>query len=328
MKATPRVFVYCPYGNATGGTELLHQLVHKVGELGIQSAIIYWPKRNNAVPHEAFEAYNVRIATPDDVGVEDVVVLPEIFTRIRSRVNTRRVYCWWLSVDNYYFAKDLGRGRINRFLLNRLHSQRYLFFENSLREIEGHLCQSMYAEAHLRLKGISNVRFLGDYINKSFFKEEIDLIGRRNVVAYNPKKGASFTRKVIESNPDINFVPIINMAREEVINLLNSSKVYLDLGYHPGMDRIPREAASLGCIILTNTMGSAANDFDVPVGFNYKFPLEAGFENLVGQKIRSIFSNYEAAFADLERYRHMISLQESRFEEDVKAFLRQIGCRY
>lgn len=327
MKKSPRVFVYCPYGNATGGTELLHQLVHKIGALGIQSSIVYWPAQSDAAPHEAFKAYNVRVADPQDICEDDVVVLPEIFARLRSSVHTKRIYCWWLSVDNYYFAKDFGRGKINRFILNRLNSQKYFFFEKSLKEIEGHLCQSMYAELHLKSKGIKSIRFLGDYINSSFFAEKITSLHRNNIVVYNPKKGSVFTQKVIEENPDIEFVPIVNMTREEVISLLKVSKVYLDLGYHPGMDRIPREAASLGCIVLTNKMGSAANDYDVPVGTNYKFALEGDFEKLIGQRIKSIFKSYEAAFSDLEQYRRMISLQEANFEKDVGLFLRQVGCQ-
>jgi hypothetical protein len=55
------------------------------------------------------------------------------------------------------------------------------------------------------------------------------------------------------------------MSRKEVISSLTSSKIYLDLGIHPGTDRIPREAALLGCVIVTNKRGSAGNKIDVDI---------------------------------------------------------------
>lgn len=49
---------------------------------------------------------------------------------------------------------------------------------------------------------------------------------------------------------ELNFKPIINMTRDEVIRELQRAKVYIDFGNHPGKDRIPREAAILGCCAI------------------------------------------------------------------------------
>lgn len=52
---------------------------------------------------------------------------------------------------------------------------------------------------------------------------------------------------------------------------MSKSKVYIDFGNHPGKDRIPREAAISGCIVITGKRGAAAFAEDVCIPETYKF---------------------------------------------------------
>ena len=45
----------------------------------------------------------------------------------------------------------------------------------------------------------------------------------------------------------------------------------MDFGFHPGQDRLPREAAILKNCIITNKEGSAAIFQDVPIADEFKF---------------------------------------------------------
>lgn len=326
MVEATQVYVFCPAGNATGGTELLHQLSHKLALIpGVRSSIIYWPFSSGSTTNAAFASYNVSVASPSDVGVSDVVILPEVFSHLRERFSKSRIFIWWLSVDNYYFSLDKGRWRLNKFLLTKFRSQSYMFFEKSLRLVEGHLCQSNYAMQHLQKKNIDRRFFLGDYLNASFLAKYPQTEGRSDIVVYNPKKGARHTEKLMSAHPDILFRPIENMDRRQVVDLLKSAKVYLDLGYHPGMDRIPREAAALGCIVLTSTMGSAGNKDDLPICDSLKFSLDSGFEGRIGEKIRAVFRDFPKFFRDFDGYRDFIWGQELAFEHDLERFAVLIG---
>ena len=51
--------------------------------------------------------------------------------------------------------------------------------------------------------------------------------------------------KLLIKKNDFNFVPLINLNNDEIINTLSKSKIYIDIGSHPGKDRLPREAALL-----------------------------------------------------------------------------------
>ena len=75
-----------------------------------------------------------------------------------------------------------------------------------------------------------------------------------------------FTRALMAAAPaHFRWVPIQNMTPVEVASLLGRSKVYIDFGAHPGRDRIPREAALCGCVVITGTQGSVALTVNLPL---------------------------------------------------------------
>ncbi len=183
-----------------------------------------------------------------------------------------------------------------------------------------HLVQSFYAKEHLEKAGISKekILYLSDYLNLDFLNIQTDLSKKENIVAYNPKKGFEFTKEIIQSALDIRFVPLINMTRQQIIETLQKAKVYIDFGNHPGKDRIPREAAILGCCVITGKRGSAAYFEDVPIPENYKF--EDKEENIpkIIAKIKDCFENFEERYKDFEYYREIIKQEPQKFVEDLK----------
>jgi hypothetical protein len=175
---------------------------------------------------------------------------------------------------------------------------------------------------HLKTKGIKDVAYLSDYLNKEFLEIETDENKKENIVAYNPTKGFKFTRRLIKIAPDFRFIPIQNMTREEVIGLLKRAKVYIDFGNHPGKDRIPREAAMLNCCIITNRRGSANFFEDVSILDDYKFD-EADPE-IVINKIKDCFENFKERTKDFADYRKIINTEPSRFISDIKKIFIKI----
>jgi hypothetical protein len=160
--------------------------------------------------------------------------------------------------------------------------------------------------------------YLSDYLNPDFLKIKTDLSKKENIVAYNPKKGFSFTKKIISNAKDIKFVPLINMTRQQVIETLQRAKLYIDFGNHPGKDRIPREAAILGCCVITGKRGSAAFFEDVPIPDEYKF--EDKEENIpkIIDKIYDCFENFEERYESFNYYRQVIQSEPQKFIDDLK----------
>ena len=115
----------------------------------------------------------------------------------------------------------------------------------------------------------------------------------------------------------MSWIPLENLNRAELISLIQSAKLYIDFGNHPGKDRLPRECAINGCCIITGKRGSAAFFEDVPIKNKYKFDQTKKSIETIIKRIRWILSNYEQAIFDFSDYRNKIKIEKEEFVKQV-----------
>ncbi|MGB9794733.1 hypothetical protein [Caldisericum exile] len=343
---TTKIYIACPANYASGGPELLHQLgYHFINDLNVPAFMYYYNFDNSKFKtpvHPEYEFYNVpytlEISEEEDIE-KNILIVPEILSGLSllPKYKNIRKGVWFLSVDNYYFSriakKDFFFQRALNKLMRLFHKPPLfdIFSENNLNKLA-----KKYDYRHDQLlkladfyitnsnrgmnwfKDLNPLYFLSEYLNPEFLKIQTDLSKKENIIAYNPKKGFSFTKKIISSARNIKFVPLINMSREEVIKALQKAKVYIDFGNHPGKDRLPREAAILGCCVITGKRGSAAFFEDVPIPDEYKF--EDREENIpkIIEKIRDCFENFKERYKDFDYYRQVIKNEPQKFVEDLR----------
>ena len=109
------------------------------------------------------------------------------------------------------------------------------------------------------------------------------------------------------------------MTTQEVVQLVRSAKVYIDFGNHPGKDRIPREAAIGGCIVITGKKGSAAFEEDVPIPNKYKFDEEKNTNVEIIETLKFALANYEEEQKLFKNYINVISEEKNEFIEDIRS---------
>jgi len=343
-----KIFIACPANTATGGPELLHQLAyHLRKDLSIDAYMYYYNfdenKFKNPV-HREYEKYDNPFVTKLN-EIEDnkknIIIVPEIQEGINLLQHFKNIRkgVWFLSVDNYYLSKLTKKDFFIRRALNKITKiffgkplinfditseeilmklvEKYDYKKDPLLKLSDfYMFQSYYAFEHF--KELDPKYYLSDYLNKSFLETKTDLSKKENTAAYNPKKGSSFTKKIISSAKDIKFVPLINMSRDEVIKTLQKAKVYIDFGNHPGKDRIPREAAILGCCVITGKRGSAAFFEDVPIPDEYKFDDKEENIPKIIDRIKDCFDNFDERYKDFEYYREFIKKEPSKFIDDLR----------
>jgi len=338
------VYIMAPANAATGGPELLHQLAYHLREdLKINTYMYYIPCDHPSPIHSEYQQYNNPFARRIEDKEKNILIVPEIANTIVTLKEYSKIKkcIWWLSVDNFYLTTLLS-GKKNFFFYKAINKIWKIFFKSPLINIEMkiykkvdsnliklpkeiknvnfYLVQSFYALNHLISKGIQKekILYLSDYLNENFLKTKTELFKKENIVVYNPKKGYNFTKKIIERTKDIEFVPIINMTRQQVVETLKKAKVYIDFGNHPGKDRIPREAAILGCCVITGKRGSAAFYEDVPIPKEYKFDERNKNIPEIINKIRDCFENFDERYKDFDHYREVIKQEPQKFVEDLK----------
>lgn len=341
------IYIVAPAKVATGGPELLHQLAHLLkNKLKLKVFMYYQPLVENPI-HNDYLEYKVPYVDKIDDSKTNIIIVPELYEYIKILANYNNIQkvLWWLSVDFFYSSKFYNDEKIKSFLckLNNFISNKTgllplidipsctlkyydkynLANEEFINSIDLHCVQSEYAKVTLEQSGIKNITKLSDYLNEDFMKIRPNNNNKENIVAYNPKKGVKFTNALKSIASDIKFVAIENMTREEVIKLLQKSKVYIDFGNHPGKDRIPREAAILNCVVLTGKRGSAKYKDDVFIDEEFKFDeSDSSFKKIL-EKIIYIFDNFEHENQKFDLYREKIKREKDDFlVEAQKTFVK------
>ena len=229
---------------------------------------------------------------------ENIMFVPEVvpLTDVRKRFQNIRLVVAWLSITSGLPLLD-----------------HYLTWPDVT-----HVFQSFRAHrdvlARAKELGLPEPRWFDvcDYINLDAFQQTWDRSQKKNQLAWNPVKDH------IAGQLGLPCVPLFNMPRTQVIETLKQSKVYVDCGGHPGRDRIPREAALLGCIVVTNTAGTAECFEDVPLMTK---ALNVG--ELI-QHVQNGFERYDDLLVGQESYIQTIIHQKEVCSEQMKVFLKDM----
>lgn len=313
------VFVVCPANSQSGGPELCHQLAHTLNcaEPG-RAAIVYNPFELRHKTPPFYSRYNAPPAMIGDIPPGATVVLPETYGSVMDRFPDARIVFWWMSVNNFHVAAAGAAGAQMEALRHR---------------VALHLYQSEYARTFLHTANLGPAARLSDYLASDYIRA----IGgarprlRRELIAFNPAKGLQRTgtifqalAKGVREAPKV--VALEGMTREQIRQVLAETKVYIDFGEHPGKDRMPREAAAMGCCVLTNRRGSAANDIDVPIPPDCKIDdRKPRFEMRAAGKIHKLLSDFHQQTPRFDEYRRIIASEPVLFEADADAvFARQV----
>lgn len=320
------VYVVSPAHFKTGGTELAHQLVWLYNQNGICAKIAYLEAEKHAEPlNPAFRQYVQEWCTFESVKdvKNNIVILPEIHTELVLNFKNAHTVIWWMSVDNY--LEGISFNALKKHI-GFLRAVKHTFFNGILKKkklkekgvylAELNLYQSEYAKRYLLTKKLTNILPLSDYINDLYFQNGTQL-ERKDIVLYNPRKGYRFTKKIISKAPQFHWVALERLSTEEVVNLLRSSKVYIDFGNHPGKDRFPREAAISGCCIITGRRGAAGNPIDIAIPENYKFDDTAKSIPHIIDLISKCIVDFENTQKDFMDYRKKITLEKEIFRQEA-----------
>lgn len=310
----------------TGGPEALHQLAYTINQHGGNAQMAYFGSKSRVhlLPDRiraemapdtpgltAYAAYEPRPLQEMVFGPDTLLVFPEISVQQAREVNAGNKAVWWLSVDN---ALNQNPNLRYQSYLD------YLFADASL----VHLYQSDYARDFLVKSGARQIYPVFDYTDPNFLHAAPAASTRQPRVAYFPRKGgdkaALFVAQSQASNQPLAFAPIENMSKAQVKETLENCTVYIDFGHHPGKDRVPREAACAGAVVLLHEQGAAQFFTDHPLDTRYVFSLADIQSGKLQALVHEIIANPEPHLQAQSYYRQKIWLEREEFNLQVKSF--------
>ena len=347
------IYILCPANIHTGGPKCLHQLGYEIkNKLKNKVYMFYFPlfeeKFTNPV-HENYQQYKIPLSSKIEDTEDNILIIPEMNKTIQISKKFKNIQkvLWWLSIDFFLLTKFNDNypkyirslikipynlififNKLTNCMFGNLSLPKYLKFIYinlsfvnvfKLKDIKLNLTHSIYQENILKQKGIKSL-MLSDFIDDEFFEigEKINLKEKKNIVCYNPKKSSFFMKKIIDANPKVEFVPLINLSKKEIIETLLKSKIYVDFGFHPGQDQMPREAAILKNCIITNKEGSASHYEDVSINNEFKFDEKNKNLAKINIRINELFNNYNIHLDKFENYRKKLKDQKKTFKKQIE----------
>jgi hypothetical protein len=324
------VLIFCPeYLN--GGCEALHQLGHQINRNGGSAHMAYYGPYSSleldgdmlrchlaASPIPGYFArYEPTALREARLGPDTLLVFPEVLSELAAtRDNRYQRALWWLSVDNAIEQ--------NHALLDASYRRSVVADSGLL-----HFHQSDYARAFLQANGASRYHALSDYTDPDFIHHGLNpadnkrISERTNRICYFPNKGAALAARFIDGRDamlqNVEFLAIRGMSRAQVRDALFGARLYLDFGNHPGKDRVPREAAIAGAIVLLHRAGAALCYADHPLPAEYRFNEDDIATGELQRKVAAILDQPEAHFAAQRMYREAVLHEQERFDLEVRS---------
>ncbi|SDQ79678.1 hypothetical protein [Microbacterium sp. cf332] len=331
-----RIFVLYPRGQRTGGPEALHQLVDSLRRQGADASLVPLESTRHAPRVDAYEHYDAPEAAIVD-RPESLVIAPESAVHRLSALNHAGTACWWLSIDYsvpFYsrqeyadraFARRIGVAHRawepNRLASTYRHLLARTFRRRELRPMH-HLAQSEYARSFLRIEADVDAALVSDYIPRAIIDAELSTATeRRRAVAFNPKKASWVPDLLGPHLADVEWIPLTGMTPEGVAHALHSSAAYFDPGFHPGRDRMPREAALLGAVSVLARRGAGAFWADTPLPWQHKVAVTDVFAADAAAALETVLAAPAQAAAEQAQYRRWIDGDRERFDSEVAGVL-------
>jgi hypothetical protein len=325
------VLIFCPeYLN--GGCEALHQLGYHIARHGGTAHMAYYTPlshleldgdilRCHPAPSPIpryFARYQPQVLREARLGPDTLVVLPEVLTQFAAISDARyQRALWWLSVDNAILQDSA--------LLDAAYRGQF-FADPDL----AHLHQSDYARSFLQGNAAVRYHALSDYTDPDFIhrslieSENPPISDRPDTICYFPNKGAELASRFINGRDGLTrrgeFLPIHGMTKAQVRDALFGARLYIDFGNHAGKDRVPREAAIAGAVVLLHAAGAARFYADHPLPAEYLFTEDDIATGRLRQKVTAILDDVATHFARQLTYRDTILHERERFDLEVRSF--------
>lgn len=291
-------------------------LAGELRQLGINAYLSYFPSRSGTSIPDAYRHYGAVLGAFTDTP-DSAVIVPEIYTIPALGLKSQRRFVWWLSLSNFYGWKGDSVFRDAFRSIRTLVRGRRPFGVQSLSGLT-HLSQSDTVSCHLEARRISSFP-LCDFVNPVFLVPPRAVHQRHNVILFNESKSARPVSQLQREYPHLAFRGLQGLSALDLRDVYRSSKLFVDFGPHPGRDRMPREAVSQGCTLITGLKGTAANSKDVPIPLRYKLDQTSrAFSRQFGEVSSEILSSYQSIFErDFASFQTLTLAERESFRREL-----------
>jgi hypothetical protein len=350
------VYILAPAGVYTGGPTALFQLCKALREEEISAMMAFYGNINsvNNPVHPNYQKYQVPWTILDKIedGKDVAVIAPETATDKLARFTQAKKIIYWLAVDNYVL-KSYKPSKI-QFILHilknymfdsylayslitnniRIYYNAYLSnFVKSLMDKKAvllpkadlHLAQSKYAYHFLKENGIENILTIHEPLEEEFLSKakKIKHNEKIDAIAWNARKAYPSGLRLVRclKKRGLPIFDLKNVGKNSMIEILSKTKIFLDIGFHPGRDRPAREAIVLDNITVVNNHGGYYyfEDLMIPPEFKLNLYLDSPVDyNELAKRMVYYLQNFEDCIKKFYSVKEYIMGEPILFSRDVQ----------
>ena len=112
-------------------------------------------------------------------------------------------------------------------------------------------------------------------------------------------------------------MPLVGLTPSQLLNLMCSSKLYIDFGHHPREGSYASRGCNFRLLSDYRFSGSACNSYDIPVSRFKLDPDNKDFYSNLNLLISDIFNNFDSVSLEFNDYRKSIANEKSPFKKQV-----------
>jgi len=350
------VYLVAPAGVYTGGPTALFQLCNALRRYGVNAIIAFYGKVEGDLLHPNYRKYGCPWVTINDIKDEkqNAIVTPETaIQQITPFMKVKKII-YWLAVDNYvlssykrsklnYISYLVKRYTLDPYILYCFLTRKMAFYRHSynavyvkslidrkivsIPNVDLHLAQSRYVNEFLRSMGVchENIIMIHEPIEEEFLTNAMKVkdYEKVNAIAWNSRKAYPAAFKLVNALRKRGFTvfELANVGKEHMLKLLSRTKIFLDIGIHPGRDRPLREAVALDNIAVVNNHGGYYyfDDCMVPDEFKWdcQFDCKIDYRKCV-EKIEYYLENFEYYIKKFYHFKQYILQEPYIFLNDVR----------
>jgi hypothetical protein len=256
---------------------------------------------------EEYARYSPIVARSVPLTERTLVILAEMYALQHEMFAPAGIAYWWLGGTPFQTG-----GHLSDLPLRA----KFLTQHDIL-----HLAQTFRVHTHLRRDGARQVLDLVDYTDPRFTAAKPVHPNRTFTAAYNPRRAGTLAKRFFDRHPDIPSHPIVGMSKDQVRDALSRSMIYVEFGRNPGNDRMVREAACVGCIVLAKAVGGSAYFEDMPLDQRFKFEEQDVTSGKLASLIKAIVQNPVSYFEAQSFYRNYLYLEKEQMVLQVHRLL-------
>lgn len=322
-----KFYVVCPANFASGGPEDLHQLAAEIRNNGYRVFMHYleYKKKDFATPlHKEYEHFQLPISQTVENKPDSIIIFPETYCLQlwNKKYSKTQKIVWWLSVTNFFLTLKKRQDYLqlkNKNFLKRLYKDQTIPTVEKVRETDSlHIAHSYFSLDFLTKNNFKILGQIQDYMDDMFYENYEIKDYKKDIVIYNGMKNGEFLQKIKSKSKDLEWLEMKNMTLSEIADCMRKAKVYVDFGYHPGKEKMPREACLLDCCLIIGKEGSAKFKEDMPIKDEYHFEKEDENIPQIINQIRDCIVHYETKIKDFSEYKSELLREKETFVSDVK----------